>query len=374
MDLIKANPGPCCLAACLVLWMLTLSMPEAGAEKKKKKEVPEESEEAPTAGMPDDPVIKEAITHFQKGVGFFNEESYGAALVEFLKSYELHPNWALRYNIGICYVETGKVVEGLEEFRLYLEEGGDEIDPDRRKEVENLIGEIEGKIGFVEIRPSEQGASNILDEYKEVGDEISGPIALMAGLHTLVVKKSGFETVSREFKLASGETKVIEVALKALTSPALQNEKKKEPEPVKKEPEKLVKPKRWLWAGLGTGLALGAGAVVTGSLTLVKRNDMRDAADACDATAARSDCPEAYDLQEQARGLMIATNVLWGVAGAAAALGLVLFLLDKPRPVEEKSPQEGGDGKKKKTARVMIGPALYGTSEASPGLQAWIGF
>ena len=324
--------------------------------------------------VPDDPVLEEAIKHFQKGVGFFNEESYGAALVEFLRSYELHPNWALRYNIGICYVETGKIVEGLEEFRFYLQEGGDGIDPDRRKEVEDLMVEIEGKIGFVEIESSPQGVSIILDDYKELDADNAGTVPLKAGLHTLVAKKTGFETIRKEFKLASGENKVLEITLKPLALP-VKPQVGKEPEPVQEKPEKLVKPKRWLWAGLGAGLALGAGAVVTGSLALVKRNDMRDAADACDATAARSDCPKAYDLQEQARGLMIATNVLWGVAGAAAIAGLVLFLLDKPRPVDEKPPQDGQEkGKNKKAARLLVGPALFGRGHGSPGLQAWMVF
>jgi hypothetical protein len=370
-DRLKICPVTFFLAACLALWMLP-SPHEARAEKKKQAQ--EKTGEAAVKEAEENPVSQEAIAHFQKGVGFFNEESFGAALVEFLKSYELHPNWALRYNIGICYVETGKIVEGLDEFRLYLEEGSESIDADRRKEVEDLIGEIEGKIGFVEIKADQQGATVILDDYKELDADAAGPVPLKAGLHTLVVKKGGFETVKKEFKLASGEKRVLEISLKPLASPVKPPSEKK-PEPAAKQPEKLVKPKRWLWAGLGAGLALGAGAVVTGSLALVKRNDMRDTADGCDATAARSDCPEAYDLQEQARGLMIATNVLAGVAGAAAVAGLILFLLDKPGPAEEKPPPDGqSKGSRKKIARVLFGPALFGPGKESPGLQAWIVF
>jgi hypothetical protein len=38
----------------------------------------------------------------------------------------------------------------------------------------------------------------------------------------------------------------------------------------------------------------------------------------------RDDCPRAYDHQDTAEGLKIATNVLWGVAGAAAITGIIV--------------------------------------------------
>ena len=91
------------------------------------------------------------------------------------------------------------------------------MDPDRRKEVEDLVVEIEGKIGSVEIRSSPEGASIILDDYKELDADQAGAVPLKAGLHTLVVKKTGFETVQKEFKLASGENKVLEIARKPVT-------------------------------------------------------------------------------------------------------------------------------------------------------------
>jgi len=341
-----------------------------------------QEEEAATSK---DPAIDEAVGHFKKGVAFFNEEDYGAALVEFLKSYELHANWALRYNIGICYMETGKIVEALDAFTAYLEEGKGSVPGDRRSEVEALIEEIEGKIGRVDVACSEDGATVVVDDFIEATTPLEKPLTLTAGIHTIVVKKPGFEPFRKEFTLVSGETRTLTIELAAVAAappPVAQPPVEAAApdagaghEPVAKPPPKAVKPKRWLWAGLGAGAALAAAAAVTGGLALKKRNDMRDAAGACDATMTRSDCPDAYAYQDEARSLVIATNVLWGVAGAAALTGLVLFIVDKPKPAGEGSGPPGPPGSSKKgQASLVIAPMLPGTGHEGAGFQALFRF
>lgn len=322
-----------------------------------------------------DPGLKDAVKHFEKGVGFFNEENYGAALVEFLKSYELHPNWALRYNIGICYLETGKSVKALDHFKNYLEEGKDEIPGERRSEVEEWIREIESKAGQLVLEVSEKEATVILDELNRYTTPIENSLPLMAGFHILEVKKPGFETFKSEITLASGEKKVLSIKLRPLQSPPSQAEVEGKEEKKEKEKKKPERPKRWLWAGLGAGMALGAVAAITGGLAIKKRNDMRDAADGCNATMTHNDCPDAYTYQDQARNLVIATNVLWGIAGAAAATGLILFILDKPKAVEEETP-----GKKKKdpggkgAKNIVIVPGISTAGSTYVGMHALTSF
>jgi tetratricopeptide (TPR) repeat protein len=340
---------------------------------------------AEEAAASKDPAIDEAVAHFKKGVAFFNEEDYGAALVEFLKSYELHANWALRYNIGICYMETGKIVEALDAFTAYLEEGKEGVPAARRSEVASLIEEIEAKIGRVDIACSEDGAAVFVDDFIESTTPLEKPVTLTAGIHTIVVKKPGFEPFRKEFTLVGGETRTLTIELEAVAAaqpPAAQppveaaaTDAGGGPSPVDQPPPKTVKPKRWLWAGLGSGAALAAAAAVTGGLALKKRNDMRDAAGACDATMTRSDCPDAYAYRDEARSLVIATNVLWGVAGAAALTGLVLFIVDKPKPAGEGSgspapPKTSKNGR----APIVIAPMLPGAGPAGAGFQALFRF
>jgi tetratricopeptide (TPR) repeat protein len=324
------------------------------------------------SGAADDTKLKKAISHFEKGVGFFDEGNYSAALAEFLKSYELVPNWALLYNIGVCYSETGRTVEAYEHLKKYLEQGKDEIPAERRSEVEETVSKLKSKIGYLWVESSEPGAAVKVDKFRDFTTPLKEPIAVVSGFHTISVKKAGFEGYEEEFSIASGETKVMKVALAALkkTPSAVTGEGGKKPvEPKKK------KPLRWLWAGLGAGLALGAGAAVTGGMALKKRNDMLDVADACDATVPRDACAEAYDLQDQAKSLQIATDVLWGSAVGLAIVGIILFSVDKPRPQEKKKEKEkekspGGKG----VAAVTIAPMGSFADPGSFGVQALISF
>ena len=46
---------------------------------------------------------EQAKRHFYKGVEFFDEGDFDAALAEFLESNKISPYWAINYNIGIFY-------------------------------------------------------------------------------------------------------------------------------------------------------------------------------------------------------------------------------------------------------------------------------
>jgi hypothetical protein len=76
----------------------------------------------------------------------------------------------------------------------------------------------------------------------------------------------------------------------------------------------------WKWATLGGAVAAGAGAAVAGLLVSRSR-------DAFEAGVSRNGVPDAR-LASELSGRRTATNVLIGVAGAAAATSLVLWLVD----------------------------------------------
>jgi hypothetical protein len=308
-----------------------------------------------------DPTMKKAIDHFQKGVTFFNEENYGAALAEFLESFEIAPNFELRYNIGVCYLESGKPVEALEEFEKYIEEGGKNIPASVKKDVQKMMGEISAKIGTLVVECSEKDAQIVVDEVRKYNLPLDEPLRLKAGMHVVVVKKAGFEKYARELSVASGEQKVLKVTLEPV--------KQAEPvtivkyETVGKGGEKDRKPKkplRWLWFTLGTAGAIGAAAGVTGGLALKKQQDMEDAVDGCTNTLTRDACPEAYSARDDGKKLMLAANILAGAAGAAAVAGMILFILDKPKVQGEKKPEKAEVEEKKISSRLMIAPSGAG--------------
>lgn len=263
--------------------------------------------------------IESAVLHFKKGVDFYEEGNINAALAEFLKSYEFVPNVELRYNIGICYLETGKLVEALDQFRKYIEEEGDGLPWDTRKEVECVIAEIMNKIGYLLLECDEADAGLEIDGFHEYRTPLNDTLALVLGLHVIIIKKPGFETYKKEFFISSGEITVLKVHLK----------------PVEGHVKKGKKPKRWLWAALGAGSLLGAAAGASGIVALIKKNDMIKAVDDCTKTMTRNDCPKAYKLQDEGESWKLATNILATAAATAAITGMILFILDKPRSIEK---------------------------------------
>lgn len=285
--------------------------------------------------------LKEAILHFEKGVEFFHDGDMDAALVEFLKAYELSSKWELLYNIGVCHKETGRTVEAHAKLRKYLEEGGEQIPSDRRSEVEKMIAKLGEKIGYLVLECNEVDAVFILDEFHEYKTPVKEAIAVTAGFHTILVEKLEFQQFKKKVAVTGGEKKVIKVTLKPVRTavPAVEKEPVYKVEKVEKDAKKkqLRKPKRWLWAGLGAGLALGAGAAITGGLALKKKEDMKSAAGDCDNTTSSEHCPGAYTYRDQAKSLLIAADILWGTAAAAAAAGIILFIFDKPKPDKKES-------------------------------------
>ena len=323
-----------------------LATPMLGMSVYAKEKPPSEAATG-EAGKEADPKLKEAIEHFQKGVAFFDEENFGAALVEFLKSYELAPTWKLLYNIGICYKKVGKLVKGLETLQEYLKVGGKEVPEDRRQQVEEIIKELEGKIGFLMVECSEKEARIELDEFVTYMTPLEEPIQLTSGIHKLVVSKAGFETFKQEVTVASEESKVLKVALKPLPAAAVVGGGGAA------KPAKPRKPLRWLWAALGSGLALGAGAAISGGLALKYRGDMNDEADRCPSTMTRDDCPKAYDARDRARSAALGADILMGCAIGFAAVGLILFAVDKPKPAGEKPVDKKKGGKKDDAGKGM---------------------
>jgi hypothetical protein len=160
-----------------------------------------------------------------------------------------------------------------------------------------------------------------------------GQVPVKTGFHVIEVTKDGYVDFKTEVSVASGEEKVVTVELEAVegyvgggggTGTA---------------PGKPKKNLRGLWVMLGAGGALAAGAGVSGAMTLVNEKKMHDAADACEDTSTAEACPEAWDLEDKAKNWQLATNILWGAAGAAALTGIIILIVDGTR--KEQSTEAG---------------------------------
>jgi len=88
----------------------------------------------------------EARERFQRGVALYREGSFDAALAEFRRAYEIAPNYRILYNLAQVQVERHDSVAALSLFGQYLQQGGSELDAERRAQVERDMQSLRGRV------------------------------------------------------------------------------------------------------------------------------------------------------------------------------------------------------------------------------------
>lgn len=249
-----------------------------------------------------------AAKHFEKGVSLFKNEDYAAALIEFEAAYEAKPHFAVRYNLAICLYKLHRYAEAANQIQRYLSEGGDEVPPEKRLEVESILEEMEALVGSVEVDCNVPDADVYVDgEFADKANSLF-PIQLNVGEYEIEVRAEGYEPLTTTVKLPGGQTKLLKVQLKQEgtedAGPVEPGEKgKKKPVPVAA-----------FGAMAGLTVALAITASVTGGVALKKEKEYADLSAGDDWA----------DAQKSGRNLVIATDVLWGITGATAVATIVM--------------------------------------------------
>jgi hypothetical protein len=237
-----------------------------------------------------------AIEHFNSGVEFFREELYSAALAEFLESYSLNPNWAVLYNIGVCYHRLGRYEDAIRELEAYLERGGAWIPPQRKALVNKLLDQMSASTGTIIIEHEEPGVRVWIDGKSVYDTPVSETIVVAAGLHTVSAFSEGYYPLELEVPVPSGAEVVVPIEMEE--TPVLRSWQE-----TYGKGGKLTSTGRLRLAALSfwacAGLAL-TGGLVTSAIMLAR--------------------------EEQSRPLELATTILLSSAGGATITGLVLWL------------------------------------------------
>lgn len=145
------------------------------------------------------PKVSPAVAeHFNRGNELYQEGKYASALVEYDEAYNLsldekgRKNWKILYNRGQCLVMLGREPEGIASFQQYLDEGGDQIDAERRKQVEADIRKLKARLGTVILEGTMPNGSEVLLDGRTMGrTPLPGPLVAATGVHDLVVKPPG---------------------------------------------------------------------------------------------------------------------------------------------------------------------------------------
>jgi len=196
-----------------VLWALCLTYPAAL--------LAQEPAPAPDAGAtPDDPEKRkeEAKVRFQRGLELVQNESWDAALAEFLASRKLFPTRVALKNAALSLRQLKRYVEALAMYNELLTQFGSSIPPEERKTVDDAIVQLKQTVGEVQVNSDQPGSTVVIDGQQLPGLTPLGAVGVNAGTHTVRISKEGFEAVQAQVLVAGGQRETVNGKLKALST------------------------------------------------------------------------------------------------------------------------------------------------------------
>ncbi|MFT3925722.1 MAG: hypothetical protein QM778_24485 [Myxococcales bacterium] len=284
---------------------------------------PAEAAPAPSAS-PGDDAKKEASGHFRRAVELYQEGAFRAALVEFQRAYDIAPDYRLLYNIGQAQLQVQDYLGATRSYERYLAEGGTQVSPERRTEVETALGALKERVARLAIRVNLDDAEVFVDDQAVGRSPLANTVAVNVGRHRVFARTADGVEGERIIDVAGGDLAEIAVELipKVTQAPVAVAA-----EPAKTERAPLSRKKRAALATWGVAAATGIGAIITGVLATSKTNDLDDALDV-KPPKGEANQGKVSDLRDSANALAITTDVLAATALASGVTGLVLWLVD----------------------------------------------
>lgn len=155
----------------------------------------------------------EARLHFERGVALAKSGQYVNAIAAFNQAYSVSPHFAVLFNLGHAYGAAGEPVLAADTLRRYLSEGGAQVLPPRRSQVEADIARYEKKIAYLTFRSHIAGALIRID-HAEVGrTPLPGPVRVAPGVHVVTVELGGYRRSTHQLTVAPGEYRDVHVRL-----------------------------------------------------------------------------------------------------------------------------------------------------------------
>jgi hypothetical protein len=336
------------------------------------KVAPEKPRGKPTAGE-----RKEARKHFARALELLDDGQVAGALLEFERSYELKPHFAVLYNIGMAHVYLGQPLEAATALERYLAEGGKAVKSRRQKEVTEEIERQKSRIAILEIRTTPTDAALRVDGKAVDATAARAGLGVAIGEHVVAALADGYEPAETRVTVAAKDRRTVSLVLAKPEAPPATEPPAPVVAPIALPPPPVALPPPPAAAvvasppeaaaastvpeqhrGMRIGGLVVAGTGLVGAATgmglLFKARSLHD--DALGHCTPNCDA-EAHDLQSRADNYLIATNVLLIGGGVAVATGLAFYVY--------------GWRADKKAAKVTLAPVLVSGLAALAAQGSW---
>ncbi len=262
----------------------------------------------------------EASHRFKRGVAFYKDKDFTAALVEFKRAYELSPNYNVLFNLGQTARELKDYAAALTAFERYLKDGGAKITAARHKEVSAAVDELRHKVGTLKVTASVPGAEITVDDVVVGVSPLASPVVVNAGRRKLGAQASGYTPAQRVVDVAATEETAVSLDLPKID---VSGPRVEPPPPPKAGPPLAA------WVTLSVTGAGVVAAIVTGSIAVSAHSTLNH-----DLGTFPGNAQSIADAQSRTRTFAVTTDVLIGITAAAAvATGALFFVV--PRLTEK---------------------------------------
>jgi len=264
--------------------------------------------------------VEQAREHFLRGVDFYKDQSYDAALAEFSRAYELSPNYRVLYNLAQVQLDRHDYAAGLKLYQSYLDGGGTEIPESRRQQVTEEIAQLQKRVGRLRVRCDVPGAEVSIAGTIVAKTPMGAAVLVNPGVVQLSVTKPGYVTDSRTLSVVGAEEQSVEVTLAREPSAGSSAPiKSAPPAPVATPVDRSA-----MWLSLGVTGAFAIGTGIVGLRTRKANSDLDERLNAFPSDRAAID-----DARSQLKNFALATDVLAGCTAVAAGF-TVYFALSSP--------------------------------------------
>jgi tetratricopeptide (TPR) repeat protein len=160
---------------------------------------------------------EEGRVRFRRGVEFYKEGNYHAALAEFRVAYEVAPSSRIQYNLGQTLFQLQDYAGALTAFEAYVADNRESGGEDRAREVDADIAKLRPRVAVIQI-VTNIPASGLASATVLVDDEprefATTGVRVSAGRRKIAVTANGFQTETRILDVAGSTATELRFELK----------------------------------------------------------------------------------------------------------------------------------------------------------------
>jgi len=315
------------LMLCALFAAALVVSPDALAKKKKKKKRHKKEKDQPaeveTTKTPPEGDGYQSIARdsYNKGKALYEEGKYAEALVEFQAAYDAKPHPVVLKSIAECQAQSGDIPAAIATLEKYL------LDPEAtdKPEIEARIEELKRTPINVEITSDPAGAK-IEVAGVDTGKVTPATLELNPGEYAVRLTAEGMAPVQENINVVLGEENKLaavmtpaEAAEPAAATPMV-DDFSTEPPPAPEASQDSGPPTAFWAMAAVAGIGLVSGTVF-GTMALGDEDDYKE--------------EPTQDKKEAGRRDAILADVSFGLAGAAAIAGTIIYVVHRKKTKRE---------------------------------------